>query len=87
MLTVDETYIGGKRKNMSLRKRRQNKGAGRGSVGKATVVGARDRASGKVRVRVVQGVDAETLRKFVNESAAPGASVYTDDFPSYHGMR
>ena len=37
---VDETYIGGKRKNMSKAKRKTLKG--RGTVGKAVIVGAKD---------------------------------------------
>ena len=39
---VDETYVGGIEANKKLH-------AGRGGVGKAVVVGARDRATGKVK--------------------------------------
>ena len=35
---ADETYIGGKRKNMSNSKRKELKGSGRGPVGKEAVV-------------------------------------------------
>ena len=38
---VDETYLGGKRKNMHRSKRKELKG--RGAVGKTVVVGARSR--------------------------------------------
>lgn len=44
---VDETYMGGKRRNMSKAKRKTL--TGRGAVGKTPVVGARDRATGAAR--------------------------------------
>ena len=40
---ADETHVGGKRKNMGLSKRKEQKGAGRGAVGKEAVVGVKDR--------------------------------------------
>ena len=55
-IEVDETYVGGLRKNMHGWKRRQFKG--RGSAGKTPVVGAKDRATGKVAARVVPVGDA-----------------------------
>ena len=81
---VDETYMGGKRKNMSNAKRATLEG--RGSVGKMTVAGAKDRATNQVSARVVPGTDKATLQGFVAEHAAPGATVYTDEHASYRGM-
>ena len=52
---VDETYVGGKRKNMPLSKRK--KMTGRGPVGKTAVVGTKDRATKKVAVKVVNSTD------------------------------
>ena len=85
---VDETYIGGKRKNMSLSKRRELKEAevGRGAVGKTAVVGAKDRATNTVAAEVVQSTDAATLQGFVTDHADPDATIYTDDAKAYHGM-
>ncbi|MCY3702472.1 MAG: IS1595 family transposase [Rhodospirillales bacterium] len=85
---VDETYMGGKRKNMSNAKRRQlaKEGAGRGSVGKVAVVGAKDRATKQVTAKVVQETDKPTLQGFVKETAAPGATVYTDEATAYSGL-
>ena len=40
---ADETYFGGKRKNMSNAKRRELADTGRGPVGKVAVVGVKDR--------------------------------------------
>ena len=42
---VDETYMGGKRSNMSNSKRKALEDTGRGAVGKTAVVGAKDRDS------------------------------------------
>ena len=44
---VDETYFGGRRRNMSNTKRKSlaDAGVGRGSVGKVAVVGVKDRAT------------------------------------------
>ena len=47
---VDETYMGGKRRNMSNARRKELADTGRGAVGKTAVVGAKDRAT-KSRLR------------------------------------
>ncbi len=85
---VDETFIGGKRKNMSNAKRKAlaESGAGRGSVGKTAVVGAKDRTTKQVRAQVVEYTDKPTLQGFVGEHAAPEATVYTDESASYEGL-
>ena len=53
-----ETDIGGKRKNMSLAKRKELKGTGRGPVGKEAVVGVRGRKTNQVWATVVPVTDA-----------------------------
>ena len=60
--------------------------AGRGTVGKAIVVGAKDRKTNRVTATVVKGTDAKTLQGFVGDHAAKGATVYTDDHSGYQGM-
>ena len=81
---VDETYIGGKRKNMPKAKRKAL--TGRGAVGKAVVIGIKDSASNRVTARKVEATDAKTLQGFVADHAAPGATVYTDEASAYKGM-
>ncbi len=81
---IDETYIGGKRKNMSRAKRKGL--TGRGAVGKTAVAGAKDRETNQVTARTVRETDTATLQGFVRETAKPGASVYTDDAAAYRGM-
>ena len=81
---VDETYVGGKRRNMPNAKRKQLKG--RGAVGKTAVVGVKDRQTKKVTAKVVTRTDGETLQEFVREHVKPGAKVYTDDAAAYDGL-
>ena len=83
---VDETYMGGKRRNMSNAKRKELAGTGRGAVGKTAVVGIKDRATNEVRAEVVTETDAETLQDFVEENTEEDAKVYTDDAAAYKGV-
>ena len=89
---IDETYFGGKRKNMSKAKRKNMSKAkrktltGRGAVGKTAVVGAKDRATNKVAAQVVEATDSATLHDFVADKAEPDAVVYTDDAAAYEGI-
>ena len=85
---VDETYFGGKRKNMSNAKRKEltETGAGRGAAGKVAVVGIKDRKTKNVRAKVVENTDKATLQGFVIDHTAPGATVYTDEASAYEGL-
>ena len=80
---IDESYFGGRERNKHESKK-QN--AGRGTVGKTAVVGAKDRESGKVKARVIETPDRVTLWTFVNDSASYGATVYTDGASAYIGV-
>lgn len=81
---VDESYFGGRRKNMSNAKRKTL--SGRGAVGKTAVVGVKDRETNEIRAKVVSSTDAPTLQGFVREHAEPGATVFSDESSSYTGL-
>ena len=81
---VDETYVGGKRRNKSNAKREQ--ATGRGAVDMAAVVGAKDRTRNEVRAQVVVDTTKPTLQGFVRAHAAAGATLYTDEAAAYAGM-
>ena len=85
---VDETYVGGKRKDMSNAQRREpaEQGVGRGAVDKTAVVGIKDREIKHVRAKVVGRTDKPTLQGFVVKHTAPGATVYTDEATAYQGL-
>ena len=82
---VDETYFGGKRKNMHASKRKAL--WGRGPVGKVAVVGMKDRKTKQIKAKVVKTTTQPELQGFVREGAKPGSTVYTDEHRAYFGLR
>jgi transposase-like protein len=81
---VDETFIGGKARNMH-KAERARKITGTGGKDKTIVVGALERG-GKVRASVVEDRSARTLQGYVRENVTEGAPVYTDALNSYTGL-
>ncbi len=81
---IDETYVGGLEKN-KRKDKKQNKG--RGAVGKAPVVGIKDRSTNRIRAKVVDDTKQETLHDFVNENVDGNALKYTDEHKSYKGLK
>lgn len=82
---ADETYVGGKRKNMHKAQRARFKG--RGTAGKVAVLGVRDRKTNRVAAKVAKNTDAETVGQFLRENVKPGAELFTDEARVYRAMR
>jgi transposase-like protein len=79
---VDETFIGGKARNMHPGKRQAK---GRGAVGKAVVMGLLQR-HGEVRTEVVPDTRRKTLQPRVLAHVEKGSHVYSDALASYEGL-
>ena len=78
---VDETYMGGKAKNMHDSDRRR-KITARGTKDKTPVVGIVERG-GKIKTFVVPNVQRQTIEPLIGEHVAEGATVYTDEHSVY----
>jgi transposase-like protein len=83
LIEVDETFVGGKEKNKHESKKLK---AGRGAVGKAVVLGMRERTTGRVRGMVIEGTDARTLQNAVHANVKPGSMIHTDEALGYQGL-
>ena len=80
---VDETYIGGKEKNKHANKKLR---AGRGPVGKTTVVGIVER-EGPAVVKVQPDNSGATLTTMIQDHVHPKrAIVFTDEFAGYNRL-
>lgn len=76
---VDETYVGGKKKNKHANKRLRQ---GRGAVGKEPVVSLVER-DGKVRSFHVADVSAKTLRPIIKQQIDKASDLRTDESGVY----
>jgi transposase-like protein len=79
---VDETFIGGKAKNMH-RDRAKRYGQVGTNKGKTVVMGLLDRDLRQVRAKVVPNVKRETLQAEVLREVKHGSKVYTDEHVGY----
>jgi transposase-like protein len=81
---VDETFIGGKARNMHLSKR-QRRITGTGGKDKTAVMGMLERG-GKVRTSVISSRRKAVLHAEVKKHVEAGAALYTDALMSYDGL-
>jgi transposase-like protein len=84
---VDETFIGGKARNMhhAQRMAKYGKGGAHPSIGKTTVLGMVERG-GRVNAHVVESTKRRTLQSYVRDAVDEGATIHTDALPSYIGL-
>lgn len=80
----DETYVGGKAKNMHAKKRKELNMV-RGYVHKTGVMGMLER-KGRVKAKVITIADTPTLMGLVHEHIEVGSTVMTDDHGGYRNM-
>jgi len=93
---VDESFVGGKLKNMH---KSRSKGLRMAAVGepvnvyhtryanKTAVLGMLDRESRQVRAKVVKDVKRETLQKEILNNVCAGSAVYTDQAVAYDKLK
>ena len=81
---VDETFIGGKARNMHLRKK-DLKITGTGVKDKVPVMGILERG-GEVRTTVVSNRKKKVLQKEIKKHVEAGSALYSDALQSYDGL-
>jgi transposase-like protein len=83
-IEADETFIGGKARNMHASKRAE-KITGTGPKDKAIVMGVLERG-GQVRVTVIPTRRKSSVQKHVREHIMAGSAIFTDALKSYEGL-
>jgi transposase-like protein len=81
---ADETFIGGKARNMHMDKRRRRI-TGTGGKDKTAVMGILERG-GAVRTIVIPNRKRAALQSEIRKHVEAGAALYTDALPSYRGL-
>ena len=81
---VDETFIGGKARNMH-RAKRQQRIKGTGGNDKTIVMGMLQRG-GKVKAVVVPDRKQATVQQIVRHYVEPGCEIHTDEHAGYQGL-
>jgi transposase-like protein len=83
-IEVDESFIGGKARNMHISERKRRI-TGTGTKDKTAVMGILERG-GRVRTAVVPNRRKSTLQAEVRKHVEAGAALYTDALLSYEGL-
>jgi transposase-like protein len=86
-IEADETFIGGKARNMhkAKRERLSRSGGMQGGSGKTVVMGMLERG-GKVKATVIPDRKHNITARIVRELVQPGSEVHTDEFQGYHSL-
>jgi transposase-like protein len=83
-IEADETFIGGKARNMHVSKR-ERRITGTGTKDKTAVMGILERG-GKVRTSVVPNRRKKAIQEEVKKHVEAGSALYTDALLSYEGL-
>jgi transposase-like protein len=83
-IEVDETFIGGKARNMHKHIRKE-KITGTGGANKTAILGIRERG-GEIRAAVVEDTRSATLHPHIYGNVERGSNLYTDTYPTYRGL-
>jgi len=92
-IEADETFVGGKTKNMHKRRKQALQRAQNASlqgdtrlIGKTVVMGMFDREARKVRATVVPNTKRQTLQAEILKQVEEGSEMHTDESTSYMGL-
>jgi transposase-like protein len=83
---MDESYHGGKPKNMHRSKRLQRQVATNGFAEKTAVFGMLESGTKQVRAMVVPNAKRATLQKAILDNVGFGSTIHTDQWPGYDGL-
>jgi transposase-like protein len=83
-IEADETFIGGKARNMHA-STRAKRIKGTGGKDKTAVMGILERG-GRVRTKVVDNTKKRTLQSEIREHVLAGSALFTDALKSYEGL-
>lgn len=86
VVEVDETFIGGKARNMHTKHRKERLKGGRGTAGKTAVFGLLERHTGTIRTEVINSRKKGYLDPKVRVHVEPGTEVHTDALGSYNEL-
>jgi transposase-like protein len=81
---VDETFIGGKARNMHLSERKRRI-TGTGGADKTVVFGMLERG-GRIRAKVMPNRKREAIQPEIKEHVKVGAALYSDEWVAYRGL-
>jgi transposase-like protein len=88
-IEADETYIGGKARNMHASERAR-KITGTGGKDKTAVMGILERggkaAGSTVRVKVIDNAKKKTVQAEIRQHVLAGSAIFTDALKSYEGL-
>ncbi|MGA2868765.1 MAG: IS1595 family transposase, partial [Verrucomicrobiota bacterium] len=86
VIEADETYIGGKARNMHAKRRRELfQGRDRGTVNKVPVLGMKTR-EGKIRATVIKEVSSLEIHPAIKSNVAEGSTLYSDEHRAYNNL-